>query len=518
MTTDNPASSSRRNVVVILCDQLRPDFLSIYGCEAVPTPSLDRLAALGVVFDRAITVSTVCAPARASMMTGRYVSDHGVWTNDIPFRDGMEFLAERMNELGYATGAFGKLHHYPADDAKGFRLARQMEEGRLGEREPYLAWLRERHPDVTRMFNARDGQFEFPESEYYEHWIASEALTFIEDAVQEAPAQPFLAWVSFQGPHAPLDPPAAAKGTVDGTRLPAPLRRSQDVERSAPPTVRSRTIRSNMPEAEVLERMRVVYAEQMVTIDRQIGRIIDRLEQLGLLEQTTLIFSADHGDMLGDYRLGAKGPFPYRAQLNIPLVLANHPHVPTGARSNALTGNLDIPGTVLDIAGADRPLGYSRSLVDLAQAAPAHPRTVNFSEFCDSVKTVENARYRLAYYPFSGHAELYDIIGDPDETTNLAGRAEFAGVRAELLGHIIDFMLVAKGIRVEAQDLVGEKQVGAAAKHPDYQRDFTVCFPLSRRERELLDAAGFPSDYNEFCRDKPVTRSYSKPYWETESR
>ena len=88
-----------RNIVVILCDQLRPDFLRMYGCEAIPTPNLDRLASCGVVFDHAITQSTVCAPARATMMTGTYVSEHGVWTNDRPFAPGMEYIAERMNDL-----------------------------------------------------------------------------------------------------------------------------------------------------------------------------------------------------------------------------------------------------------------------------------------------------------------------------------------------------------------------------------------------------------------------------------
>ena len=112
-------------------------------------------------------------------MTGRYVSDHWVWTNDVPFRDGLEYIAERMNQEGYVTGAFGKLHHYPADDPKGFRHVRLMEENRLGEREPYLHWLRQRHPEVESVFNHEGLQFAFPEEEYYEHWIASEAISFI---------------------------------------------------------------------------------------------------------------------------------------------------------------------------------------------------------------------------------------------------------------------------------------------------------------------------------------------------
>lgn len=155
-----------RNVLVILCDQLRPDFLNIYGCPAIPTPNLDRLAAMGVVFDRAITASTVCAPARAGMMTGRHVSDHGVWSNSVPFRPGMDLIAERMNALGYRTGAFGKLHHHPDRHTKGFQIARLMEEGRLGD-DDYLKHLRTKYPDFKGLFRERDGAFLLDEEDYY---------------------------------------------------------------------------------------------------------------------------------------------------------------------------------------------------------------------------------------------------------------------------------------------------------------------------------------------------------------
>jgi arylsulfatase A-like enzyme len=113
----------KKNIVVILCDQLRKDFLSCYGFKGLHTPNIDRLANDGVLFENAFTASPVCAPGRACMMTGRYVSDHQVFTNDVPFRDGLEYLAERFNKLGYQTGAFGKLHHFPAKDTKGFHTA-----------------------------------------------------------------------------------------------------------------------------------------------------------------------------------------------------------------------------------------------------------------------------------------------------------------------------------------------------------------------------------------------------------
>jgi arylsulfatase len=485
----------------------------MYGCDAVPTPNLDRLARTGVVFDNAITQSTVCAPARASMMTGRYVSDHMVWTNDVPFRDGVEYLPVRMNELGYTTGAFGKLHHYPASDGKGFRRLSLMEEGRLGEDEPYLTWLRERHPDVERIWNHDGLAFAFDEHEYYEHWIASEAMQFITDAVENS--EPFLAWISFQGPHGPVDPPRQAKGLVDPKKLPTVIERRKS---SSPPpeVVTYRAVLDQVPaSAEENLALRTAYAEQIVSIDRQVGRLIERLEGLGVLEDTSVIFSADHGDMIGDLGLNAKGPFPYPAQMDIPLVLSNHPGVDRGTRSKTLVGNIDIPGTVLDIAGSDRPIGYSRSLVGMAAAGSPQGslREAIYSEFCDSVKTVDNGRYRYSYYPFQGTAELYDKSADPHFLENLSGSLEHAEVEKTMLQHIVDFLIMSKGVRVEAHDFVPAQQRGLRRKFADYQRGFPVAFPLSRGAQEKLGAAGCDTHYNDFCKEHDIARYYEKPFW-----
>jgi arylsulfatase A-like enzyme len=503
-----------RNVVVFLCDQLRPDFLPLYGCDALETPNIDRIAEMGVTFENAITQSTVCGPARASMMTGRYVSDHGVWTNDVSFRDGLEYLPERMNEAGYTTGVFGQLHHHPARDLKGFQEAAQYEEGRLGDDEPYRQWLAERHPELDDPLDVDAPRFEFPypEEEYYEHWIASNAIDFVDR--HDDPDDTFLAWVSFQGPHGPLDPPAEVRGSVDTQGLPDPLERpAEELEQ----VVRYRQARDGLDAEyeEVMER-RTAYAELIVEIDRQIGRVLDALEDRGILSETTLVFSADHGDLLGDFGLNAKGPFPYRGQLDVPMVVANHPDVPEGERTESLAGTIDLPGTCLDVAGDDAGLGVSRSLIDLAGPDPEQPREVVFSEFCDAIKTVDDGRYRLSYYPFTGRTELYDRDADPDELENLAGDPAVADVEQELLMHLIDFGIVAKGPRVESKDFVPDQQAGLRRKHPRFERDFPVVFPLSDDDVERLEEAGLSTAYNEFATGEEIVSAYDEPYWVTD--
>ncbi len=488
---------TNRNVVVILCDQLRKDFLNIYGCNAVPTPNLDMLAANGVVFDNAITQSPVCAPARACMMTGRYVSNHGVWTNDVPFRKDLEYIAGNMNHLGYATGAFGKLHHYPADDPKGFSHTKQMEETRLGKKDDYYKYLKARHPEIKNIlgnYNRTELVFNYPSEDYYEYFIASEAINFIDQS--SAAGKPFFAWVSFQGPHTPYDPPREVKGTVNADKLPRPV----DCDESLMPDVQKYRSAMFPPPGPLQWNMKIreAYGEMIHYIDLQVGRIIAELKARGLYENTTFLFSADHGDLIGDHNNNYKGPFPYEAQLAVPMVISNHPDLAKGRRSQSLVGNIDIPSTVLDIAGSDHRMGVSLSLLEQSQKEPAYARIVNFSEFCDSCKIVENRFYRYAYYPFTSQAQLFDKVNDPDELNNLAGQGKFAALEQYFLKQIMDFQLIAKGIRIEAHDFVPIQQQGLKDKYPLFEKDFVAAYPLTKHNIENLKKKRLDFRYNEF--------------------
>lgn len=497
-----------RNVLVILCDQLRKDFLPIYGCEAIKTPNIDRIAKMGVVFDRAITQSAVCAPARASMMTGRYVSDHGVWTNDVPFREGLEYIAPLMNSLGYNSGCYGKMHHYPALDMKGFQESATFEESRLGEKDPYYNWLAEKYPNIDKHFRYffKNHQFIYPEEDYYENYIADNAIEFIDKQVNDN--NPFFAWVSFQGPHDPYDPPSESKGTVDETKLPPMLHKDNQPGNSS--LVRYRSVFSGR---QVHSDERTAYAEMIVHIDKQIGKILDSIEDKNVLQNTTIVFSADHGDMLDDYDLFSKGPYPYENQLGIPLIVANHPNMPKGTRSDILVGNIDIPGTCLDIADSDLTIGYSRSIIKMYNNKN-YQREVNYSEFDDSLKIVEDSTYRLCYYTFTGQTELYNMVDDPKQRYDLSGQTEYLAIERKLLMDIIDFITIAKGTRIEAHDLIPDVQQGLEKKNPNWKNDTPICYPLGSKVcLERLEEKGLSTTYNEFCKDMDIERHYGV-YWE----
>ncbi|MFI3207102.1 MAG: sulfatase-like hydrolase/transferase, partial [Clostridia bacterium] len=348
----------KKNVMVILCDQFRADYISCYNENSpVKTPNIDALVEDGVMFQNAVTASPVCAPGRACMMTGRYVSDHGVWTNDVAFRDGIEFLPQRMTDNGYACAAFGKLHHYPAKDSKGFDYAWQMEESRLGEEDDYYKYLHSIHKEVNGVFPDRD-KFIYSEEEYYENQIAIRAIDFIESVKDE---KNFFTWVSFQGPHGPLDPPEIDYN-VDLSLIEEPLEPD-----FVPPceVTKYRRARGNDCNFEEIRKYRESYVKLIEHIDNQVARIVEYLKENNLYENTVIMFSTDHGDMCGDYRMWQKGPFLYSNQLEVPLIIANHQDLPKNVKTNMLTGNIDIAKTALSLAGDNNELGYSKDIAKM---------------------------------------------------------------------------------------------------------------------------------------------------------
>lgn len=509
------SNQNRRNVVMILCDSLRPDFLHAYGADFIPTPNIDALADNGMVFDNAITASTVCAPARAAIKTGQFVSGHDAWTNNIPFKAGMEFLPERLSAAGYMTAATGCLDHASVNKPLGYQYLRSFKE--------YFPWLQAKHPEVTTYAAGEDGShFDYPEEDFYDRWVADRATEFIDSyvstgkapngAAPENEGAPFYLYCGFLSPHSPHMPPKEVNGTVDPDKIPKLIRSREDVpevERYRRAFLYDHETLVN-PESADARRMqwRKAYCEMIVEVDALVGRIVQSLKDNGVYENTTIIFSSDHGSVEHDYDVMTKGPWPYRAQLFIPMIISNHPRLNRGTRCDALCGNLDIGATVLDIAGDTRRFGVSRSMLGLADGSVPE-REVNMSEFCDSCKNLVDKRYTFSYYPFTGETCLFDREKDPGETTNVTGRPEYAQVERRFLMHAIDFMILAKGVRIECHDLVPGVKAGIEKKDPKFLDDFDIAYPLATMtEYNRLKEAGLDADYNEFCKTREIKAHY----------
>lgn len=521
----------KRNIVLILVDELRPDFIGPYGADFVRTPNLDALAAEGATFDNAITASTVCAPARGAILTGRFVSGHGAWTNDVPFNEGCTFLPERLNEAGYMTAAVGVSDHVTSENSRGCQY-RSLFDGSNPDGK-YMTYLKSAYPEARR-YAEDDGtsHFKYPEPYFYDRWSCDQATDFIEHYAKNGTAPdgtapktenaPFFLYCGFLSPHGPHLPPHGLEGAVDPEKIPTVLTtRRQDiapVEKYRRAFLNSHEELVN-PEAAVPRRMqeRRIYCEMIAEVDALVGRIVQSLKDNGIYEDTTIIFSSDHGSVNNDYNVVTKGPWPYRPQLFIPLIVANAPGLQPNTHSDCLCGNLDIGGTALALAGDEKAFGVSRSLIGMANGSVPQ-REVNMSEFSDACKTLVNKQYTFTYYPFTGQTCLYDRVNDPLETVDLSGRPEYAALEKKFLMDVVDFMCIAKGVRLEAHDVVPEIRQGLEKKHPQFMDDFDIAFPLtSWDEVERVRDAGLDHTYNEFCREKPIMAHYGV-YFHTEQK
>ncbi len=510
-----------RNIVLINCDSLRADFLSPYGCDFIPTPNIGHLAETGVTYTNAITAATVCAPARASALTGQLVSGHGYWTNQLSFRPGTRFFPERLRDAGYITAKVGVDDHITPDNDLGYRYIRLFTENKPGS--VYLRQLQENHPEATRygMVSEDGHHFKYTEEEHYDRWTCDNATAFLRSYSEKGTLpdgtatedKPFFLNCSFLMPHAPYLPPQEVAGTVDETKMPDRLTLTRDdipdVEAYRRAWIYDPCANAPAETKQAAERrLRLAYCEMIAEIDRLVGRITDTLRETGLWENTTVLFTTDHGSMEYDYGLDTKGPFPYHQQLFIPLLVANHPDLQPGTRSDCLCGNLDLGATILDIAGDQAPFGLSRSLIGMANGRVPE-REVNISEFCDSCKNLVDKRYTFSYYPFTGVCTLFDRINDPAERVNLADLPAYAEVKLRFMMHLTDFLILAKGVRIEAHDLAPAVREGIEAKKPGFLDEFEICYPLPNMASvEKVREAGLDGDYNEFCRGREIKAHY----------
>ncbi len=491
----------RRNLVVIICDQLRKDCLGAYGNPYVHTPNIDSLVKEGCRFDRYNVCNPICSPNRTTLFTGMYPHNHGIYTNGLEPHHLVPGMAAHLAANGYNTCNIGKMHLEPTDcrecnpyishedrrywrrigdsiDWYGPYFGFEHVELTIGHTsEPiahYGKWFHE-HGGKDDMHTARkDEKFKYcgvtdiPLDLHDSSFVGTRSAEFIRSYKDE---KPFFLVASFPDPHFPYNPPREVAEKYLNTEIKMPTAPDDDLEtrpvhyreqkagiwhrcgcmvekegmseeeRQAVQSRKKLLSEFNSPKAvekfenrakhldqplvskeEAIERIHNTYA-MVDLIDQNVGRIIQALKDSGRLENTVVIFTSDHGELLGDHGLWLKGPFFFNGLVSVPLIF-RIPGYKGEREIENLASTVDIFPTCCSLLGVDAPEYCDGvSLVPTFEGEDARKACLTEYRngyFENDVNTMSyfDGRYRFVSYQ-GGEAELTDVEKDPDELVNL---------------------------------------------------------------------------------------------------
>ena len=495
----------RPNILLITSDQQHHDTLGVTN-PRIQTPALDRLCREGTRFTRAYCPNPTCTPTRASIITGLYPSEHGAWSLGTKLPEDVPTVGDAFAAHGYRTALIGKAHFQPlhstaeqtsiesyptlrdldfwrsfhgpwygfdhvetcrnhADEAHvGQHYALWMEErGFTQWRDYFQPWPAENHAqqlaareNYTRP--GRPGSWTLPEELHYTTWTGERTCALLEGYAERG--EPFFLWSSFHDPHPPylvpepwasmydpadMRPGRFTPGEFDDMPPHHALTRDPDADWSPydETPFANHGFAHQTETDEQLRRDMAIYYGMTGFMDQQIGRILDRLDTLGLADDTLVVFSTDHGHFLGHHGLTAKGAFPYEDLIRVPfLVRWPGGNVPAGGESDALQSLVDLPQTFLTAAGIDPPLAMQG--VDQLETWRGGPAArdgaiVEFRHQPTAVhlRTYVTDRYKLTVYRGRPYGELFDLQNDPAELHNRWDDPAYATVKADLLEHAI---------------------------------------------------------------------------------
>ena len=452
---------NRPNVVFVISDQHRWDFMGYASIGVTLTANLDRIAGAGVAFRNAYCTSPLCCPSRAAIASGRYAVHSGCFTNLHELPPGTPTFAAQFRKAGYRTGAFGKthmeIHAYDSDltsrahrdymDSLGwdevcevsgsgmmktgivcayseFLKSRGMFEEVLAF---YKAWRYFMDPESGRMGEFESQEWPFDEELHETRFIADRAVEWLERHAAEGP---FLLHVGFAAPHSPIEPLPRLMDLYRDRPEPPPwgvgekgVRPPDDVKGSDPFFADGRR----------------GYRAMISEIDEQVGRIRAALDELGVLENTVIVYTADHGDMAGDFGITGKVCF-FEGSVHVPLIFAG-PGVAPGRKSPALVELVDLGKTLCELCSVpSHDLDEGLSLVPAlsgGEPGEGHRDFVVSVMGCD--RMIFDGRYKLMWgdplldtrklgrlhldKPINippSPPRLYDLEHDPHELNDLA--------------------------------------------------------------------------------------------------
>ncbi len=430
-------SARKPNFLIIMTDQQRWDTVGAVKPANLKTPTLDRLFGEGYSFTNAYCQGPVCIPSRASFLTGKYVHQHRLFHNNCSLPDYETTWAEVLAENGYATVSVGRTHTIN----KGFEHI-PVPNG-------------DSYPDdyPADMYNPdRRGIYQGAKERYVEYRRAQMACDTVEHMLEGNEERPFAMFLGFVAPHDPYVLPAALENMYRDEDFPEPRLFSEDT--ALPGYWNSDNFYNKVKAANLREAIRYYYT-MVSMIDECVGMVIDRLETLGVLEDTIVIFTSDHGEMLGDHRRWAKSCI-YDASVKVPFIMRNPKRIPQG-ESSALIESVDLFPTILDYAGIELPNAPwrlpGRSLRSLAEGREVKIKDAVFAELPQWIM-LRTEDWKIGYgytervddtnTPKEHDGILFDVKHDPDESRNLFNDPDHRDVVSQLMQHIVDFYLTVR--------------------------------------------------------------------------
>ncbi|MBN2712657.1 MAG: sulfatase-like hydrolase/transferase [Planctomycetes bacterium] len=481
--------AKKTNILLITSDQQHWNTLGVLNPE-IKTPNLDRLAKEGTLYTRAYCPNPTCTPTRASIITGQYPSQHGAYSLGTKLMEDRHTVGEDFMEAGYRTALVGKAHfqplksteEYPSLEAYpilqdlefwknydetfyGFdhvELARNhTDEAHVGQH--YALWLEEKGCENWRdYFRTPTGKVEhqkhkwlIPEEFHYNTWIAERSNAMLDEFA--AKDEPFFLWASFFDPHPDYLVPEPWDTMYDPEKITVPEIFEGEHDVNPPHFQKTQEEKpdfsylkeeggngchgchSHLHDKKELAKDIAIYYGMVSCMDKYIGKIVDRLDELGMKENTLIVFSTDHGHFFGQHGLVRKGPFHYEDMVKIPFIVRQPGTVPAGKQSDAMQSLVDLAPSFLKHCGIEVPnemTGVDQTPVWKGEEEEARdhvlvenrhqPTTINH-------KTYIGKRYKITVYYGQDYGEVFDLHEDPCEVKNLWSSPEHQELKKDLL-------------------------------------------------------------------------------------